>query len=254
MSGYLRLARSGQPGYEKPSIVLDDSSRRDVSILVSEIDEAALRGPWQASLATISPDALPAVAPGARLAAPVERVKRVFRISGNMGDIGTDTRFGEPAGPQDPFHAAGLGNEFLVSAGIAAIMGSSGQFSGLAMFTDVIPLPSNGRAIDRLRCSRHGLWALGPYILAPDEMQGIESAIIHLSIHGATGRITLECTLVPGDIGAIVGPVHEACPLDAGDILLIETAEAPLFAQGFVSGDLIEASAGRLGTQSRLFV
>ena len=252
MADHLRLARSGRPGFEKPGIVFDDGSRRDISVLITEIDEATLSGPWCRSLMTVSPDTLPAVSPDVRLAVPLERARRTFRVGGDTGDACLDIHLGDPAGPQDPYHRTGLGDDFSVTAGIAVMMGGAGRVSGVSIFTDIKPMSWGDAAIDRVKRSRHGLWALGPYILAPDEVREMTRATLELSILGDFRPIVVEQSLDPGDIEPMASAVGAACPLEAGDVILVEARASPLFAGRLAPGDRVEVSAGRFGTQSRL--
>lgn len=254
MTSHLRLARSGQPGFEKPGIVLDDGTRRDISILLPEIDEATLRGPWHRSFKTIAPDTLPAVAPGARLAASVERTRRVFQVRGDAGDIDADPRLGDPAGADDPLPVANLGEHILVRVGIAAVIAEGARLSGLSMFTDITPQYTPGSAYQRLICSRHGLWALGPYILTADEASEIGHAKIQCSVSGDTDVTRAEGDMNLAAIGAIAVQIDRICPLDAGDIILVEAVVAPALPHRLSPGNVVEASAGRFGRQSRAIV
>ncbi|WEX12430.1 fumarylacetoacetate hydrolase family protein [Chelativorans sp. AA-79] len=250
----MRLARSGQPGFEKPSIVLDDGTRRDISILVSEIDEATLRRPWHRSFRAIAPGTLPAVLPGARFAIPVEHARRVFQLRGDAGNIDACPRLGDPAGADDPLAVAGLGQDFSIRVGIAAILAEGARLSGLAMFTDITPLPAHGSAHQRLIGSRHGLWALGPYILTADEASEIGHARIRCSVSGAADSTVAEGEVSLAAIGAIAETIDRICPLDAGDILLAEAIVAPRLPHRLSPGDVVEVSAGRFGRQSRAIV
>lgn len=253
MTVYLRLARSGQPGFEKPGIVFEDDMRRDISVLTTEIDRATLSGPWCDSLMTVLSDTLPAVAPDARLAVPIDRVGRTFRTSGSIRDARVDIRLGDPAGPRDSYDRQGLGDDFSVVAGIAVIMAGADRISGLSLFADIKPVSWGDTAQARVRGSRHGLWALGPYILALDEFRELRRATIRLSIRCDQRPVVVRHTVVEsGDIETMALSVGTACPLEAGDVILVEARDAPFFTGRLAPGDRVEVSGGRFGTQSRL--
>lgn len=69
----VRIGRHGIPGYEKTSLITAGGSRRDLSIVVTELDAALFSTSWWTALAGLDPMLLPPVPEDVRVASGLER-------------------------------------------------------------------------------------------------------------------------------------------------------------------------------------
>ena len=98
----MKLIRFGEPGQEKPGLLLKDGSRVDASALGSDYDEAFFGGGGLAKLETWldkNSSSAPRVAPSVRLGPPVCRPSKIICIGLNYRDHAAETKAEPPKEP-----------------------------------------------------------------------------------------------------------------------------------------------------------
>ena len=98
----MKLIRYGNPGAEKPGLLLEDGRRIDVSSVVSDYDESFIGGgglqrlsEWLAANA----DAAPTIPDSERLGPPLSRPSKIVCIGLNYSDHAKEAGLDEPKEP-----------------------------------------------------------------------------------------------------------------------------------------------------------
>jgi hypothetical protein len=266
----MRLMRAGKASYEKPTLVCDDAELRDVSILLSEVDDALLSGAWRKAIGTIDHRSLPLVAPMVRRAACLERPGRIFATDtvarlarGAAPRPRLGVKSGRPIGANDDIRLPATTSALYVNAGVAVVIGArsgnAASAAGFCLFVNVFVGAtadldaSTAAAIS----SAPTLLALGPYLVSPDDPEltfplDLQVAVDGQPPYGGAG----DFDVAQG--AEIVSSVDRFVRLSVGDVVLIGGL-AGCFADdppvpGVRSGDRIVVDAGRLGCQTHVCV
>src|SRR5689334_2578553 len=96
----MKLIRFGEPGHEKPGVLLNEK-RYDTSSITRDYDEAFFAGSGMADLkaALDKKPALPEVAASVRWASPVARPSKIICIGLNYGDHARESNMEIPKEP-----------------------------------------------------------------------------------------------------------------------------------------------------------
>jgi len=262
--------RAGRAGYEKPTLVGDDGELRDVSIFLSEIDDALLSGAWPEAIAAIGPGQLPPVASGVRAAACLERPGRIFatEAAGVFAGVGAGAprigvKSGRPIGAQDDIVLPAIPHALCVNAGVAAVVGArSGDapsLAGLCLFVNVFvdPAADLDPVTAMAVASAPSLLALGPYLASADDREPAVPLDLRLAVEGPLPFAgTGGCDAAQAS--RIVASVDRLLRLSVGDVVLVGglagcipgTPPAPRVR----AGDRILVDAGWLGRQAHACV
>ena len=95
----MKLLRFGPAGRERPGLVDDDGTIRDLSGVVTDIDGAALSDDGLTSIRNAELSTLPVVAAGTRLGPCVARVGKFICIGLNYSDHAAETGQKVPPNP-----------------------------------------------------------------------------------------------------------------------------------------------------------
>ena len=95
----MKLLRYGEPGAEKPGLMDDGGTIRDLSGHVADIDGAALGPDRLAKLAALDPASLPAVTGSPRLGCPVANPSKLLCIGLNYSDHAKEAGQAIPSEP-----------------------------------------------------------------------------------------------------------------------------------------------------------
>src|SRR3981081_4137191 len=91
----MKLIRFGEPGQEKPGVLLNDGSRIDASAIGSDYDEAFLGSGGLSKLDSWlrkEASSAPRVAPSVRLGSPVCRPSKIICVGLNYPDHQAETK------------------------------------------------------------------------------------------------------------------------------------------------------------------
>src|SRR5258705_11352173 len=98
----MKLARFGEPGSERPGVLLDDGTRVDATAFVRDYDEAFFGGDGVRALASWMKDngaSAPRVAAGTRIGAPLARPSKIVCIGLNFRDHAAESNIDLPKEP-----------------------------------------------------------------------------------------------------------------------------------------------------------
>lgn len=248
----MRLARSGLPGYEKPSLVADDGARRDVSILLSEIDEATLSGPWWRELALIDPESCPTVDPVARLAPCIARPNRVV-----LGGRSVGLQACAPVGATDDIVLPAGTRRFACRAGLAVLLGRPNRraatqdvtsIAGYCLYLSIVAADEDDPGRAMLAASRDSFLSLGPYLVSPDHASLPAELPIELTI-GARMTPGFVQPLEPARLAGTLSGLNAISPLKPTDVVLLE--HQPHTDTILAPDDLVTVRASLMGAQAR---
>ncbi|MCU1298353.1 MAG: ureidoglycolate lyase, partial [Acidobacteriaceae bacterium] len=98
----MKLIRFGEPGQEKPGVLLKDGTRVDASAIGSDYNEAFFGNSGLSELNTWlskAASSAPRIAPSVRLGAPVCRPSKIICIGLNYRDHAAETKQDPPKEP-----------------------------------------------------------------------------------------------------------------------------------------------------------
>ncbi len=95
----MRLLRYGSPGREKPGIADKDGNIRDLSKVITQIDDAMLAPRNLARLARVKPETLPIVRGNPRLGVPYAGITKFVAVGLNYSDHAAESNMPIPSEP-----------------------------------------------------------------------------------------------------------------------------------------------------------
>ena len=95
----MRLLRYGPPGREKPGLADKDGNIRDLSKVITQIDDAMLAPRNLARLARVKPETLPVVRGNPRLGVPYAGISKFVAVGLNYSDHAAESGMPIPSEP-----------------------------------------------------------------------------------------------------------------------------------------------------------
>ena len=95
----MRLLRYGAPGREKPGLADRDGNIRDLSKVITQIDDAMLAPRNLARLARVKPETLPIVRGNPRLGVPYAGITKFVAVGLNYSDHAAESNMPIPSEP-----------------------------------------------------------------------------------------------------------------------------------------------------------
>jgi len=274
----MKLIRFGEPGKEKPGVLLNDGSRIDVSGVFSDYDEAffekgglaALRN-WLESNARGAPH----VAATLRLGPPVRRPSKIVCIGLNFRDHAAETKAEPPKEPVIFFKATTslVGpNDALVmprnakkvdwEVELAVVIGKRASYVPKERALDYVAgyALHNDYSERSFQLERGGQWVkgksadtfapLGPFLATPDEVPNPGNLRMWLKVNGETRQNSSTVNMI-FDVATLVSYVSEFMTLLPGDVISTGTPAGvglgmnpPKYLQ---AGDVVELGIEGLG-------
>ena len=273
----MKLLRHGKIGMEKPGLLDQDGTIRDLSEHISDIDAEALSPSGLARLAALDPASLPVVARDVRLGAPIPRPGKFIGIGLNYADHAEEAGLPIPEQPIVFYKASscisGPNDDILHPRGsdrldyeveFAFVIGTGGRYitreaawDHIAGYTLVNDISERTFQMDR-----GGLWSkgksfdtfgpTGPYLVTKDEIPAPQNHPLQASVNGEIRQSGTTETMI-FDIPSIIEHLSLYQTLEPGD--LVCTGTPPGVGMGLkppkflVPGDTIELSSPGLGAQ-----
>ncbi len=277
----MRLIRFGQPGEEKPGVLLDDETRKDCSGLFADWNREFFQSGGLDSLARAIAEQgrnLPDVPSDARWAACVARPGKVICIGLNYRDHAEETGADIPGEPILFSKAAntvvGPYDDLLIPRGSQKTDWEVEL--GVVIGRDARYLDSTEQAVDHIagycithdvserhfQIERGGQWVkgkscdtfcpLGPFLATKDEIDDASNLAMNLDVNGEARQRGNTGTMI-FDPPFLIHYISQFMTLEAGD--LISTGTPPGVGMGMKpqqylkAGDAVELSIDRLGIQ-----
>ncbi|MFT7059909.1 MAG: 2-keto-4-pentenoate hydratase/2-oxohepta-3-ene-1,7-dioic acid hydratase in catechol pathway [Pseudorhodobacter sp.] len=273
----MKLLRYGPAGSEKPAILADDGSIRDLSAHVGDIQGDVIGPAGLAKLAQIDPSSLPIVAEGARLGPCVAGTGKFICIGLNYADHAAESGMAVPpepvifmkatsaiCGPNDPIIIPRGSEKTDWEVELAVVIGTKCKYvseadaldyvAGYALTNDVseraFQLERAGNWTKGKSCDNFG--QLGPWLVTRDEVADPQNLSMWLTVNGQTMQDGSTKTMVYG-VAHVVSYLSQFMTLHPGDV--ISTGTPPGVGMGkkpphyLRAGDVVELGIAGLGQQ-----
>ncbi|MBP0615620.1 fumarylacetoacetate hydrolase family protein [Jiella mangrovi] len=278
----MRLVRFGDRGAERPGLVDEAGTIRDLSEHVTSLDGRELDPDRLAALAAIDPATLPKVAAGTRLCKPVDRIGKIVGVGPNFSDSARLAGFRvnpEPTlflksataacGPTDPIELPKLATRVDWGVELAVVIGRVAKYAGVEDAQRAVAgyCLANDVTERNFQLQRGGQWTkgkshdtfcpLGPYLVTPDELPDPDRIELWLEVNGERQQVgSLEEMIFK--IPYLVSYISRFMRLEPGDVILTGTLagvglsyDPPRFLK---PGDRVRLGGTRLGEQDNLCV
>jgi len=243
----MRLLRYGSPGREKPGLADADGNIRDLSKVITQIDDAMLAPRNLARLARVKPETLPIVRGNPRLGVPYAGISKFVAVGLNYSDHAAESGMPIPAepilfmkattclcGPNDdtimPKGASKL--DWEIELGI--VIGTKAQYvpeskaldyvAGYCVVNDVSERNfqlERGSQWDRGKgCDTFG--PVGPWLVTTDEITDPQSLDMWLDVNGEKRQRGNTRTMIFG-CANLVSYISQFMTLLPGDIITTGT-------------------------------
>jgi 2,4-didehydro-3-deoxy-L-rhamnonate hydrolase len=275
----MKLARFGEPGSERPGVLLDDGTRVDATAFVRDYDEAFFGGDGVRGLGAWMKDkgaSAPRVAAGTRIGAPLARPSKIVCIGLNFRDHAAESNMDLPkepvmffksttamVGPNDPVMIPRGGTKLDWEVELAIVIGAKASYvdesralehvAGYALHNDY-----SERAF---QLERGGQWVkgksadtfapIGPFLATRDEIADPHALGMWLTVNGETRQKSSTANMI-FNVPALVSYVSQFMTLLPGDVISTGTPAgvalgmkpAPVYLQ---PGDAVELGIDGLG-------
>jgi 2-keto-4-pentenoate hydratase/2-oxohepta-3-ene-1,7-dioic acid hydratase in catechol pathway len=279
----MRLLRYGPPGREKPGMADAEGNIRDLSKVITQIDDATLAPRNLARLARVKPETLPIVRGNPRLGVPYAGISKFVAIGLNYRDHAEESNLPIPAqpvvfmkattclcGPNDdtvqPRNSTKL--DYEVELGI--VIGTKAQYvpeskaldyvAGYTVVNDVseraFQMGPGGQWDRGKGCDTFG--PVGPWLVTTDEITDPQDLDLFLDVNGERRQTGNTRTMI-FNCAHLVSFVSQFMTLLPGDI--ITTGTPPGVAMGMKPepkwlkvGDSVTVGIEGLGEQRQKIV
>ena len=280
----MKLLRVGQPGHERPAILLDDETYLDLSSEVHDFNEAFFASGGIKSLPAIVEKLGGQVAPqklaGQRIGSPIARPHQILCIGLNYSDHAAETGQAVPTEPivfnKSPNTLIGPNDDVVIPRGSTKTDWEVEL--GIVIGKKALYLKDEKQALDAIagytlvndvserewQIERGGQWVkgksaptfnpAGPYLVTPDEIPDVLNLPMTLTIDGKVKQNGSTATMLFSPT-FIVHYVSQFMQLEPGD--LINTGTPPGVGMGskppayLVGGETMVLTISHLGTQTQ---
>jgi 2-keto-4-pentenoate hydratase/2-oxohepta-3-ene-1,7-dioic acid hydratase in catechol pathway len=278
----MKLLRYGAPGHEKPGMVDQDGTMRDLSQIVHDIDGTTLLPENLARLAKIDPKTLPVIQGNPRLGACVANIGKFICIGLNYADHAAETGATVPpepvlflkansaiCGPNDAviIPRGSLKTDWEVELGV--VIGKPAKYVTEANALDYVAgyCVINDVSERAFQTERAGQWdkgkgcdtfgPTGPWMVTKDEIADPQNLKMWLTVDGVKRQNGSTKTMVYG-VKHLVAYLSQFFTLNPGDV--ISTGTPPGVGMGLKPptylkpGQTMELSIEGLGVQKQVTV
>ena len=282
----MKLIRIGNPGRERPGVLLDDGRRIDVSEFAGDYDESFFGsdgidrlGKWLQTHAA----GAPVVPDDARLGPPIVRPSKIVCIGLNFRDHAAESGMDIPrepviflkatsslAGPNDPVMIPRGGSKLDWEVELAVIVGRTaryvtresalGHVAGYALHNDyserMFQLERGGQWVKGKSCDTFA--PLGPFMATADELADTTGLTMWLDVNGEPRQRSATTQMI-FDVPTLVSYVSGFMTLLPGDVISTGTPAgvalgmkpAPVYLK---AGDEVALGIERLGASRQRVV
>ena len=278
----MKLLRYGSAGKEKPGLLDQDGSIRDLSSVINDIDGETLSPRSIEQLSGIEPESLPTVAGEPRLGTCVGNISKLVCIGLNYSDHAKESGMAIPtepivfmkaisaiSGPNDNIELIRGSEKTDWEVELGIVIGSHTKYvteddaldhvAGYCVVNDI--------SERHWQLERQGNWTkgksgdtygpVGPWMVTRDEVPNPQALDLWLKVNGKTMQDGNTDTMIFG-VKTIVSYLSQCMSLQPGDV--IATGTPPGVGQGMnppvflKAGDEVETSVAGLGTQKQTVI
>jgi 2-keto-4-pentenoate hydratase/2-oxohepta-3-ene-1,7-dioic acid hydratase in catechol pathway len=243
----MRLLRYGPPGREKPGLADAEGNIRDLSKIVTQIDDAMLAPRNLARLARVKPETLPLVRGAPRLGVPYAGISKFVAVGLNYRDHAEESNLPIPSEPILFLKAttclAGPNDEVIQPKGstkldweveLGIVMGTKAQYvpeskaldyvAGYTVVNDVseraFQMGPGGQWDRGKGCDTFG--PVGPWLVTTDEITDPQKLDMWLDVNGEKRQRGNTRTMIFG-CAFLVSYISQFMTLLPGDIITTGT-------------------------------
>ena len=279
----MRLLRLGQPGAEKPAMLVDDEHYIDLSDVVHDFDEAFFASGRIAELATLAAGREPLPIGNLRIGSPIARPHQILCIGLNYADHAAETNQELPPepilftkspntiqGPNDDVLVPRLSRKMDWEVELGVVIGTrcsyladeAAALEAIAGYTVVNDLSER-----EWQTERQGQWSkgksaptfnpAGPWLVTPDEIADVLALGMFLDVDGLRRQAGSTATMVFSP-AFLVHYLSQFLTLEPGD--LINTGTPPGVGMGLSpqvylhGGEVLTLGIDGLGSQRQRVV
>ena len=275
----MKLLRFGPVGEERPGMLADDGSVRDLSSVVPNISADTLSDAGLDALRAIDVTSLPTVPEGSRLGPCVSGTGKFICIGLNYSDHAAESGMAVPSEPVIFMKATsaicGANDPIVIPRGskktdweveLAVVIGNRAKYvseadalsyvAGYAVTNDVsereFQLEREGNWTKGKSCDNFG--QIGPWLVTRDEVPDPQALKMWLTVNGKTMQDGSTSTMVYG-VAHLVSYLSQFMTLYPGDV--ISTGTPPGVGMGqspqqyLKPGDIVELGIDGLGSQKQ---
>jgi len=243
----MRLARYGDPGAERPAVLLDDGTRVDVSSQVRDYDEAFFAGDGLQKLRTwLETDQrglAPKVPATSRIGAPFARPSKIVCIGLNFRDHAAESGMELPkepviffkattalAGPNDPVRIPRGGSKLDWEVELAVVIGRAASYVDEGRALDHVAgyALHNDYSERTFQLERGGQWVkgksadtfapIGPFLATADAVPDPQALGMWLTVNGKRRQQSTTANMI-FSVAALVSYVSQFMTLLPGDVI-----------------------------------
>ena len=270
----MRLIRFGEPGLEKPGIVLENGTRLDVSAFVRDYDEAFFANQGIEELrANLS--SAPRVDQSIRLGPPICRPSKIVCIGLNFRDHAKESKMQAPNEPVIFFKATsslvGPNDDLVIPRNaskvdweveLAVVIGRRASYIAKEQALDYVAgyALHNDYSERSFQLERGGQWVkgksadtfapLGPFLVTSDEMSDPGRLGMWLKVNGEFRQKSSTSQMI-FDVPTLVSYVSQFMSLLPGDVISTGTPAGVALGQNppqyLKPGDVVEWGIDGLG-------
>ena len=273
----MKLLRHGPAGSEKPGLLAEDGTIRDLSAHVADIGGDVLSDAGLAPLRDLDVSSLPEVPADTRLGPCVAGTGKFICIGLNYADHAAESGMAVPpepvifmkatsaiCGPNDPIVIPRTSQKTDWEVELAVIIGTKAKYvseadamahvAGYAVSNDVseraFQTERAGQWTKGKSCDNFG--QLGPWLVTRDEVSDPQNLAMWLTVNGETRQDGSTRTMVYG-VAHLVSYLSQFMTLHPGDV--ISTGTPPGVGMGMKpptylkAGDVVELGIAGLGQQ-----
>ncbi len=272
----MKLLRYGALGAEKPGLMAEDGTVRDLSGVVGDIAGEVLSDAGLAKIRAVDVASLPVVTPE-RLGACVGGTGKFICIGLNYADHAAESGMAVPpepvifmkatsaiCGPNDPIIIPRGSVKTDWEVELAVIIGTKAKYVSEAEAMDYVAgyAVANDVSERAFQTERAGQWTkgkscdnfgqIGPWLVTRDEVADPQALAMWLKVNGATEQDGGTQTMVYG-VAHLVSYLSQFMTLHPGDV--ISTGTPPGVGMGkkppryLKAGDVVELGIAGLGSQ-----
>jgi len=273
----MKLLRYGPDGQEKPGLLDNNGSIRDLSAVVADIDSETLGNGLLAKLANADIESLPVVSNEPRFGPCVGKVGKFICIGLNYSDHAAETGAELPeepiifmkatsaiTGPNDPIYIPRTSEKTDWEVELGVIIGKDCKYVSEADALDYVAgyCVINDVSERAFQTERSGQWVkgksadsfgpIGPYFVTSDEVADPQNLDMWLTVNGETRQNGSTKTMA-FTVAQVVSHLSQFMSLQPGDV--ISTGTPPGVGMGMnpptylKKGDVVELGIEGLGTQ-----
>ena len=278
----MKLLRYGSVGKEKPGLLDQNGSIRDLSSVINDIDGETLSPRSIEQLSGIEPESLPTVAGEPRLGTCVGNISKLVCIGLNYSDHAKESGMAIPtepivfmkaisaiSGPNDNIELIRGSEKTDWEVELGIVIGSHTKYVSEDDALDHVAgyCVVNDISERHWQLERQGNWTkgksgdtygpVGPWMVTRDEVPNPQALDLWLKVNGQTMQDGNTDTMIFG-VKTIVSYLSQCMSLQPGDV--IATGTPPGVGQGMnppvflKAGDEVETSVAGLGTQKQTVI